>query len=207
MFKGVWVQFQTLLSSPIFLACVSSWFLAQFLKTLIKLFAGKVHSIKELVELLIWRTGGMPSSHSALVACLCTCIGITEGFNSGLFVLSFCFFMVTIRDAVGVRRANGIQANMINRIGNLLKDQGLVQESKRSSRTFSDGSYRWLYSWFFCRYRFFSFVGCNENFDKTSGFFCFICIDLFFCNLFSRCSRKPALERLAASLCKVRKTF
>ena len=130
MFKGVWVQFQTLLSSPIFLACVSSWFLAQFLKTLIKLFAGKVHSIKELVELLIWRTGGMPSSHSALVACLCTCIGITEGFNSGLFVLSFCFFMVTIRDAVGVRRANGIQANMINRIGNLLKDQGLVQEYK-----------------------------------------------------------------------------
>ena len=51
MFKGVWEQFQTLLSSPIFLACVSSWFLAQFLKTLIKLFAGKVHSIKELVEL------------------------------------------------------------------------------------------------------------------------------------------------------------
>lgn len=130
MLKDVWKQVQFLFSSPTFLACIFSWFLAQFLKTLIKLFAGKVHSLKELVELLIWRTGGMPSSHSALVACLSTCIGITAGVDSEVFVLSFCFCMVTVRDAVGVRRANGIQANMINRIGNLLKDQGLVQEYK-----------------------------------------------------------------------------
>ncbi len=130
MFKVLWGQISSLISSPTFLACVFSWFLAQFLKTLIKLFGGKVHSVKELVELLIWRTGGMPSSHSALVACLCTCVGIKSGIDSDVFVLSFCFFMVTVRDAVGVRRANGIQANMINRIGNLLKDQGLVQEYK-----------------------------------------------------------------------------
>lgn len=130
MIKSFLEQFQLLLMSPTFLACIFSWFLAQFLKTVIKLFSGNVHSVKELVELLIWRTGGMPSSHSALVACLCTCIGITSGLNSDVFVLAFCFFMVTVRDAVGVRRANGIQANMINRIGNMLKDQGLVQEYK-----------------------------------------------------------------------------
>ncbi|MGI5069727.1 divergent PAP2 family protein [Treponema pectinovorum] len=130
MVKGFWEQLTILLYSPTFLACIFSWFFAQFLKTLIKLFAGQVHSIKEIAELLVWRTGGMPSSHSALVACLCTCIGITSGIDSDIFVLSFCFFMITIRDAVGVRRANGIQAKMINRIGNLLKDQGLVQEYK-----------------------------------------------------------------------------
>lgn len=130
MVKGFWEQLTILLSSPTFLACIFSWFFAQFLKTLIKLFAGKVHSVKELAELLVWRTGGMPSSHSALVACICTCIGINSGITSDIFVLAFCFFMVTIRDAVGVRRANGIQAKMINMLGNLLKDQGLVQEYK-----------------------------------------------------------------------------
>ncbi len=130
MVKNLVEQLQVLLTSPTFLACIFSWFLAQFLKTLIKLFSGKIHSAKEVVELLIWRTGGMPSSHSSLVACLMTCIGITSGIASDIFVLSFCFFMVTVRDAVGVRRANGIQANMINRIGNQLKDQGLVQEYK-----------------------------------------------------------------------------
>ena len=56
MLKDVWKQVQFLFSSPTFLACIFSWFLAQFLKTLIKLFAGKVHCLKELVELLIWRT-------------------------------------------------------------------------------------------------------------------------------------------------------
>ncbi len=130
MLKGLLEQLQYLFTSPTCLACVFSWFLAQFLKTLIKLFAGKIHSVKELVELLIWRTGGMPSSHSALVACITTCIGITSGIKSDVFILSCCFFMVTVRDAVGVRRANGIQAKVLNTIGNQLKDQGLFQEYK-----------------------------------------------------------------------------
>ncbi len=38
--------------------------------------------------------------------------------------------MVTVRDALGVRRANGIQANVLNRIGQSLKDQGLIEEYK-----------------------------------------------------------------------------
>lgn len=130
MFKGIWEQLQILFSSPNFLACIFSWFFAQFLKTLIKLFQGKIRSVSELVELLIWRTGGMPSSHSAIVACLCTSIGISSGITSDVFILSFCFYMVTIRDALGVRRANGIQASMLNQIGNELQDKGLIEEYK-----------------------------------------------------------------------------
>ena len=68
----------------------------------------------------------MPSSHSALVTTLCTTIGFRSGINSDIFILAFCFFMVTIRDALGVRRSSGIQAHMINEIGDELNKQGVL---------------------------------------------------------------------------------
>ena len=98
-------QIKLLTTNPVFIACLFSWFSAQFVKTVIKLFAGKISSLKELFELLIWRTGGMPSSHSALVCSLCTSIGIRSGLGSDVFILAFCFALVVIRDALGVRRA------------------------------------------------------------------------------------------------------
>lgn len=123
MFTGAKTQFQLLFSNPILLACIFSWFCAQFIKTIIKLFYGQVHSLKQLFELLLWRTGGLPSSHSALVACLCTTIGFRSGIDSDIFILAFCFMLVTMRDAVGVRRANGIQARRINEIAKILNDK------------------------------------------------------------------------------------
>ncbi|WP_296012644.1 divergent PAP2 family protein [uncultured Treponema sp.] len=123
-------QLHLFFSQPAFLACLFSWLSAQLVKTLIKLFSGKVHSLKELFELLLWRTGSMPSSHSALVATLCTTIGFRSGVNSDVFILSLGFYLVTIRDAVGVRRANGIQAAMLNKIGRLLAAKNIIEEVK-----------------------------------------------------------------------------
>lgn len=119
-------QIRLFFINPVLLSCIFSWLSAQLIKTLIKLFSGKVHSIKELFELLFWRTGSMPSSHAALVSALSTSIGFRSGINSDVFILSIGFFLVTIRDAVGVRRANGIQARMINEIGMKLKEKGLI---------------------------------------------------------------------------------
>ena len=68
----------------------------------------------------------MPSSHAALVTTLCTTIGFRSGVDSDVFVLSLGFFLVTIRDAVGVRRANGLQAALLNRLGRCLADKGIV---------------------------------------------------------------------------------
>ena len=123
-------QLHLFFSQPAFLACLFSWLSAQLVKTLIKLFSGKVHSLKELFELLLWRTGSMPSSHSALVATLCTTIGFRSGVNSDVFILSLGFYLVTIRDAVGVRRANGLQAAMLNKIGRLLAAKKIIEEVK-----------------------------------------------------------------------------
>lgn len=119
-------QLRLFFSNPVFLACIFSWFCAQLIKTCIKLFSGKVHSVRELFELMFWRTGSMPSSHAALVSTLCTTVGFRSGINSDVFMLSFGLFLITIRDAVGVRRANGIQAKELNRIGKVLAEKGLI---------------------------------------------------------------------------------
>ena len=123
-------QIISFIRNPVLLSCIFSWMSAQFVKTLINLFSGKVHSVYELFELLIWRTGGMPSSHSALVSTLCTTIAFRSGINSDVFLLSLGFFMVTIRDAVGVRRANGLQARIINKIGKALADRKIIEDFK-----------------------------------------------------------------------------
>lgn len=128
MLSSAGSQIQILLKSPVFLACVFSWVSAQFIKTIIKLINGKVHSFSELVELLFWRTGSMPSSHSAVTGCVCTCIALRSGVTSDLFILTFVFYVVTIRDAVGVRLANGIQAKRLNEIGEILKEKGLYDD-------------------------------------------------------------------------------
>ena len=131
MLSNAGAQFQILFGSPVFLACASSWLCAQFIKTIIKLFSGNVHSLAELFELLFWRTGSMPSSHSYITACLCTTIGYRSGVDSDIFILSMVFFLVTIRDAVGVRRANGRQARRLNEIGDILRSRGFYEDFKK----------------------------------------------------------------------------
>ena len=126
MFTLLSDQVKKFLSNPVLLACISSWFCAQFIKTVISILYGRIHSLYELVENLIWKTGGLPSSHSALVASLSTTVGFRNGISSDILILSLCFFMVTIRDAVGVRRSNGIQAQKINEIGRLLNKKDII---------------------------------------------------------------------------------
>lgn len=90
--------------------------MAQFIKAVIGLIRSRVKSLKDIVETLLWRTGGMPSSHSALVVALTTSIALVEGTDSSIFTLSMFFSLIVIRDALGVRRAAGMQARAINAI-------------------------------------------------------------------------------------------
>ncbi len=123
-------QFIYFIHNPIFLSCVFSWIGAQFIKAAIKLIYGRIHSIKELLEVMFWRTGGMPSSHSALVTSLCVTIAFRHGLHSDLFIFALCFFLVVIRDAFGVRRSSGIQAKKLNQLGNELKEKDIVENYK-----------------------------------------------------------------------------
>ena len=120
-------SFKLLFSNPTFQAGISGWFCAQFIKTVITLLRGKVKSFKEVLDLLVLRTGGMPSSHSSLVMAVCTSIAFKEGINSDLFALALCFSLVVIRDAFGVRRSSGLQAKTINEIGNELDSKSIIK--------------------------------------------------------------------------------
>jgi acid phosphatase family membrane protein YuiD len=62
------------------------------------------------------RAGGMPSSHSAMVATLVSAVGHRSGTNSDAFALSVIFAMIVMYDAAGVRQAAGKQAKVLNQI-------------------------------------------------------------------------------------------
>lgn len=61
-------------------------------------------------------SGGMPSSHSAVVIAITTFIGLKEGIHSSIFGLAFIFAMIVIYDSMKVRFSNGVQAERINNI-------------------------------------------------------------------------------------------
>lgn len=61
-------------------------------------------------------TGGMPSTHCAIVTALCLSILRTEGWQSPSFVIAAVLAVIVIRDALGVRRTAGDEGRTINRI-------------------------------------------------------------------------------------------
>ncbi|MGB8983543.1 MAG: divergent PAP2 family protein [Anaerolineales bacterium] len=63
---------------------------------------------------LLFTTGGMPSSHSALVTATTLAIGLYLGFDSPIFALGVAVTMIVTYDAAGVRQQAGIHAQRIN---------------------------------------------------------------------------------------------
>ena len=101
----------------IFLSSVCSLVTAQLLKSILYIANRRKKKSRELVEILIWRTGGMPSSHAAVVSSLCTSIAFVRGVSDDLFIFSFWFALVVLRDAMGVRRSAGLLARALNNLG------------------------------------------------------------------------------------------
>ncbi|MDR1930593.1 MAG: divergent PAP2 family protein [Treponema sp.] len=103
--------------NPIFLSALWSWFFAQLVKTLIFLLRSRKKSLRDTFETLMWRTGGMPSSHSALVSSMAAAVAFYEGIDTNLFAVTLMLALIIIRDSLGVRRSSGIQSRMINLLG------------------------------------------------------------------------------------------
>jgi acid phosphatase family membrane protein YuiD len=117
---------KSFVENPIFLSSISSWFLAQLLKAVITLLRSHKSTLREIMETVAWRTGGMPSSHAALVSAMATSAAFKEGVGSNLFIVSSLFAVIVMRDAMGVRRSSGLQARALNILGRSLADRGLV---------------------------------------------------------------------------------
>ena len=97
------------------LAC----FTAQGLKVIIDLIRARTVNFRYLVS-----TGGMPSSHSALVGALATGIGQTMGWSSPEFAIACLFAVIVMYDAAGVRQAAGKQAKLLNQLTEELLQEG-----------------------------------------------------------------------------------
>ncbi|MGI9255732.1 MAG: divergent PAP2 family protein [Salinispira sp.] len=106
----------------VLISATISWLVTQCIKTLIHaLFRKTPRGLPDIIAGLLWQTGGMPSSHGALVTALTVSIGILEGTGSSVFVLSLFFGIIVIRDSLGVRLSSGRQAHTLNKLGKNLK--------------------------------------------------------------------------------------
>ncbi len=83
--------------------------LAQLSKLVIELVVNRRWRPAVLIE-----TGGMPSSHSALVTGTAAGIGWEAGFNDPVFAMAATVAFVVMYDASGIRRAAGFTAARVN---------------------------------------------------------------------------------------------
>lgn len=98
-----------LIRNPFLLTALSSWFVAQVIKTVIYAIINKKLVFERLVG-----DGGMPSGHSATVSSLATLALLTYGADSFEFALAGILAIIVCHDAMGVRRETGKQAVIIN---------------------------------------------------------------------------------------------
>ena len=106
-----------IVTNYILVCAVIGWFLAQFIKC-----TRYVIKNRSFNFMVIMSSGGMPSSHSAMVCAMVTAVGKTEGTGSALFAVACAFAFIVMYDAAGVRRAAGEQAKVLNRIAEELSD-------------------------------------------------------------------------------------
>ena len=115
--------FADLLKNPVFLAPLTAFIAAQVIKTLLLVVVKKERRGKVILANLLWRTGGIPSSHAAVTLSLVAAIALTEGPTTS-FIIALFLAGVVIRDALGVRRSAGLQAEALNALGRGLTQKG-----------------------------------------------------------------------------------
>ncbi len=64
----------------------------------------------------LFGSGGMPSSHSAMVSALATGVGFQTGWRSPVFAVSCVMGIIVLYDAIGVRRTVGLQSKYLNQM-------------------------------------------------------------------------------------------
>ena len=95
--------------NQVLIAGLTAWLLAQIIKIPLDYFRTRRWNWA-----LLLTTGGMPSSHSALMTATTHAIGLYHGFDNPVFAIAVAITMIVVYDAAGVRRQAGIHAQRIN---------------------------------------------------------------------------------------------
>ena len=104
-------QFISILDNAVLAWGLVACGLAQFSKLLFELLFKQRWRPSVLIE-----TGGMPSSHSALVTGTAAGVGLQLGFDDPLFALASTIAFIVMYDASGIRRSAGLTAAKVNQI-------------------------------------------------------------------------------------------
>ena len=97
--------FFELISNQFLIAGISSWAIAQVLKTIIH-----AAIYKKIEWERLFGDGGMPSGHSATVTSVATMSALVCGFGSFEFAVTAILAIIVCHDAMGVRLETGKQA-------------------------------------------------------------------------------------------------
>jgi len=98
--------------SPYLITILLAWLSAHLIKFVISLKNNERLTLRSYLFI----SGGMPSAHSATVVAMTTIIGLKLGFGSGIFGLAVLFAMITMYDALKVRRSSGEQGLAIQKL-------------------------------------------------------------------------------------------
>lgn len=98
-------------TNHVLFAALIGWFLAQGLKIPIHYLVEHEWDLKRFHG-----SGGMPSSHTAMVVAASLMTSALSGFESPVFGVAVVFACIVMYDATGVRRETGKQATVINQI-------------------------------------------------------------------------------------------
>jgi len=110
-------------------AGVLSWVAAQVIKTLLHFILTKKFRFERLLG-----SGGMPSSHSALVCASTMAICRQCGKDSAEFAVMSLVALIVMYDAMGVRRAAGLHAREINRMKKIFEIKEITQGTESSKK-------------------------------------------------------------------------
>ena len=117
----------TLFQNKVLIAGLTAWAIAQVIKIPLDYLRTRRWNWS-----LLLTTGGMPSSHSALMTATTLAIGLYQGLDSPVFALGIVITMVVTYDAAGVRQQAGIHAQRINVImAELLKGHPINERDLR----------------------------------------------------------------------------
>ena len=114
-------EFSAFIDNSVLFWSLLSCLFAQFFKIIFNFFStGKIRFG------IMFETGGMPSSHSALITGASSGIGFQLGFDSPMFALAIAISLIVMYDASGVRKSAGMQAAAINNLSKKLDPESKV---------------------------------------------------------------------------------
>ena len=114
-------EFSAFMDNSVLFWSLLSCLFAQFFKIIFNFFStGKIRFG------IMFETGGMPSSHSALITGAASGIGFQLGFDSPIFALAIAISLIVMYDASGVRKSAGIQAAELNKLSKILDPKSEV---------------------------------------------------------------------------------